>query len=261
MMTDRPCIFGGQLQTFEKKHSEALSISSIKVNSLDGPPDTRLGQCNAFQQQSDPPIARSRRPPRTRSDYDLRPLWTKLLVVSVNEKSLKSQELLCRPRHMSLLPVLRRDGPCRLGRDGAAGVVVIEPWLVVDVCRGCCGLCVAYVGLVGWLLDAWGNDSGGSMIGDLDRSRAFPLRERLRDRPRILEVRAPKNEASAGDWGPRAKVPVGESVSEPGDMAPEDCEPLVFVRMGGGGWKCECWSEGMLAWWSGVGQQRGALAG
>ena len=45
----------------------------------------------------------------------------------------------------------------------------------------------------------------------------------------------------------REKVELGDARS--GDMAPEDtdlCEPTVFVRMGGGGWKCDC-EEGMLA--------------
>lgn len=65
------------------------------------------------------------------------------------------------------------------------------------------------------------------------------MRERLRERPRILDAMAPKNESSAGEVGDvavREYVEAGESMS--GDIAPEDCdlvEPAVFVRIGGGG--------------------------
>lgn len=34
-----------------------------------------------------------------------------------------------------------------------------------------------------------------------------------------------------------------------GDAVPDDCdfcEPLVPVRIGGGGWKCESWWDGMV---------------
>jgi hypothetical protein len=55
----------------------------------------------------------------------------------------------------------------------------------------------------------------------------------------MREVRVPKNDSSTGEVGergPREKVDVGESIS--GDAAPDDtdfCEPLVAVRIGGGG--------------------------
>jgi hypothetical protein len=72
-----------------------------------------------------------------------------LLAVSVKEKSLKSHELECRPRHMSLLLVLRRDAVGIVGRGAFGAVDAMEPWLAEDMCRGCLGCCVACVGLVG----------------------------------------------------------------------------------------------------------------
>lgn len=90
--------------------------------------------------------------------------------------------------------------------------------------------CAARVGGMFW---------GGITIGDVDRLRKVPARDRLRDRPRIFALRAPKNESSAGVTGERELreyVEVGDSVS--GDAVPEDCDfcdPLVAVRMGGGG--------------------------
>jgi hypothetical protein len=47
-----------------------------------------------------------------------------------------------------------------------------------------------------------------------------------------------KKESSAGLVGEREYIDVGECMS--GDAVPEEwdfCEPLVVVRMGGGGWK------------------------
>jgi len=88
-----------------------------------------------------------------------------------------------------------------------------------------------------------GSCSGGIIIGDLERLWDASARFRLCDRPRMREEMAPKNDPSAGDVGerdPRGKVVVGECIS--GDAAPDDtdfCEPLVTVRMGGGGWKYE----------------------
>ena len=44
-----------------------------------------------------------------------------------------------------------------------------------------------------------GRCSGGITIGDLDRLREDAARERLCDRPRILEVMAPKKDSSDGE--------------------------------------------------------------
>lgn len=90
-----------------------------------------------------------------------------------------------------------------------------------------------------------GKCSGGITIGDLDRLRAAPDRLRLCDLPRILELMAPKKVSSVGEVVERkperrVEVEVGESMS--GEAVPEEfdfCEPLVAVRRGGRGWKCE----------------------
>lgn len=152
--------------------------------------------------------------------------------MSVTEKSLNSQELECLPRHKSLLFVPRLVGPWRLGLVGFAGAEVIELWLLVGAWRGCCGLDDEYVGLdglMGCALEGEGNCSGGRIIGDFERLRetsARERRERLRDRPRLIRVvMAPKKDSSVGEAAVRAsreKVEVGESMSEPGDMAPDD---------------------------------------
>lgn len=116
-----------------------------------------------------------------------------LLAVSVNEKSLKSHELECRPRHMSLLLVLRREGVGMGGRDALAADEPMEPWLAEGACRGCLGCCVAYVGLVGceggfrWKVECSGDAA----------------RDRLRERPRIFALIALKKESSAGLVGER----------------------------------------------------------
>lgn len=144
--------------------------------------------------------------------------------VSVTEKSLNSQELECLPRHISLLVLAGLWRPGRLGFAGGEGT---EPWLMVEAWRIFCGLddvCVGLVGLVGLMGCAFeledGNCSGGRSIGDLDRLRGMPARERLRERPRrIRVVMAPKNDSSVGETAERV-VEVGESMS--GDMAPED---------------------------------------
>ena len=67
----------------------------------------------------------------------------------------------------------------------------------------------------------------------------------------MREVMAPKNDSSAAELGardPREKVDVGESIS--GEAAPDDTdfwEPLVAVRIGGGGWKYDdSWRDGMV---------------
>lgn len=149
-----------------------------------------------------------------------------LFAVSVTEMSLNSHEFEWRPRHMSLLLVLLREGPCRLGLVGFSMTVGTELLLVIETCRGCSVLLDVYVGLVGWALEVGGNCSGGSTIGDLDRRRELSDRERLRDRPRRTRAAmAPKNDSSVGDAGDCAaleNVDVGENASEDGDMAPND---------------------------------------
>lgn len=56
---------------------------------------------------------------------------------------------------------------------------------------------------MGRAVEDGGNCSGGITIGDLERLRWSPERERLRDRPRIREVMAPKNDSSVGEAAPR----------------------------------------------------------
>jgi hypothetical protein len=135
---------------------------------------------------------------------------------------------------MSLLLVLLLD---ELDMLGLVGVEAVELWLAIALCCGCCGYW-AYFEAVGRALVV-GRCSGGIIIGDLERLWDAFSRFRLCDRPRMREVMAPKKDSSAGDVGerdPRAKVEVGESIS--GDAAPDDtdfCEPLVAVRIGGGG--------------------------
>jgi hypothetical protein len=139
---------------------------------------------------------------------------------------------------MSLLLVLLLDEPDMLGLVAFAAVEAIELWLAVALWRGFCGCC-AYLDTSRGVLVVVGRCSGGIVIGDLERLWAAFSRFRLCDRPRMREVMAPKKDSSAGEVGeraPRAKVDVGESIS--GDAAPDDtdfCEPLVAVRIGGGG--------------------------
>ena len=64
-------------------------------------------------------------------------------------------------------------------------------------------------------------------IGDFGRRGAS--RERLRERPRMRCVIAPKKSREVGDAGDAG-----------GDMLPDDCdfcESTVLVRIGGTGWK------------------------
>lgn len=83
-------------------------------------------------------------------------------------------------------------------------------------------------------------------IGDFDRLRSVPPRERLRERPRIRAVIAPKKEASVGEETER-EVDVAEAGECGGESWLVDdlddwvvCEEAVFVRMGGGmDWLCE----------------------
>lgn len=124
---------------------------------------------------------------------------------------------------MSLLLVLRLEGVAGIvGRDAFAVDVPMEPWLAEETCRGCLGRCVAYVALVGCAAEV-------ECSGD-------PARDRLREWPRIFALMVLKKESSAGLVGEREYIDVGDAMS--GDAAPEDCdfcEPLVPVRMGGGG--------------------------
>lgn len=159
-----------------------------------------------------------------------------MLAVSVKEKSLKSQELECRPRHMSLLLVLRRDGVGMVGRWAFVVDDPTEPWLAEETWRGCLGCWVAYVGLAACVVEVrWKAACSGDAA-----------RDRLRERPRIFAPMALKKESSAGLVGEREYMDVGECMT--GDAAPEEwefCEPPVAVRMGGGGWKL-AW-DGIIA--------------
>ena len=83
-------------------------------------------------------------------------------------------------------------------------------------------------------------------MGDFDRLRSVAPRERLRDRPRIRAVIAPKKEASVGEETER-----DVDIAEAGELGWENwladdledcvvCEEAVFVRIGGGiGWLCD----------------------
>lgn len=110
----------------------------------------------------------------------------------------------------------------------------MEPWLAEETWRGCFGRWVVYcVGLVGWWW--WVVVQAGECMCSGDAAR-----ERLRERPLIFALRAPKKESSAeGEVGEREYVDVGDC-SMSGEWVPEDCdfwELLVAVRMGAGGWK------------------------
>jgi len=99
----------------------------------------------------------------------------------------------------------------------------MEPWLAAETWRDCWGRAGVYVAEVWWAALGAGNCSGGSTMGDLDRLRTAATRDRLRDRPRMREVRAPKNDSSAGLVGDRKggeKVDVGDSM--PGEAVPDD---------------------------------------
>lgn len=71
-------------------------------------------------------------------------------------------------------------------------------------------------------------------MGDFDRREASL--ERLRERPRMREVIAPKNDSSVGEpAGPRD---VGDEGERGGDNCPDEWdfwESTVFVRIGGTG--------------------------
>ena len=72
-------------------------------------------------------------------------------------------------------------------------------------------------------------------MGDFDRLGAS--RDRLRERPRMRAVMAPKKDSSVGE--PAGARDVGDAANS-GDISPEDCdfcESTVFVRIGGTGWK------------------------
>lgn len=173
----------------------------------------------------------SRRPCIHRQRATHEPRLNALLAVSVKEKSLNSHEFECRPRHKSLLPVLRRDGAGICGLAGFAACPM-EPWLAEDVWRGCFGCCGACVGLVGWVcvVGVRGVECSG---------------EAARERARSFALMALKKESS-GVVGEREYSDVGECMA--GDAGPEECEEWeepVAVRMGGGGWKL-AWEEGIV---------------
>lgn len=98
--------------------------------------------------------------------------------------------------------------------DVAAGLgEVVE--LAVDACRECDGMAIG---------------------GDFGRLSDGAPRERLRERPRIRAVMAPKKDSSVGDVAMRD---VGDAGEYGGEIWPDDddcdfCESTVFVRMGRG---------------------------
>jgi hypothetical protein len=138
-----------------------------------------------------------------------RSLWYASETCSVTLKSLKSQELECRPYH-GLLPcdesVLWRFTWLDVDRRLPEPVLLVEGW------RGC-GDGRGVVGL------EWSGEicCGGS--GDLDRWRLMLLRDLLRLRPRIFWLRTPKKLCSAADEGDPGPE-VGEDVCR--DMNEED---------------------------------------
>lgn len=108
----------------------------------------------------------------------------------------------------------------------------------------CNGVASGRAGLVELAPEAFcefGDCTGGIAMGDLARFSDVAPRERLRERPRIRAVMAPKKDSSVGDVAVRE---LGDPGEEGGDIWPEDdcdfCESTVFVRTGRGmGWLCE----------------------
>ena len=141
---------------------------------------------------------------------------------AVTEYPLKSQSFECRPLHGSLPLVVLLPTSGIVGLILCPGVAtgpgeMVE--LAVDACRKCGG----------WT-------GGMAMGGDLGRLSDGAPRERLRERPQIRAVMAPKKDSSVGDVAMRD---VGDAGEYGGEIWPDDddrdfCESTVFVRMGRG---------------------------
>lgn len=132
----------------------------------------------------------------------------------VTEIPLNSQSFECRPRHGSLPLVRVLSEPDRLGLEACTGAALGLVGLEKEICRDCM-------------------DCGGIAVGDFACRGAS--RERLRERPRMRAVIAPKKDSSVGELAGARDM--GDAGERGGECWPEDCdfwESTVFVRMGGG---------------------------
>lgn len=135
--------------------------------------------------------------------------------MAVTEYPLKSQSLECRPLHGSLLLVL------------LVLLVLFLPLLYKVGREVCAGVGDGRVGLAGLVKVTWRDCM---LLAD----RAASL-DRLRERPRMRAVIAPKKDSSVGEDGPR-------DMGDVGDNWPDEVvfwESEESVRIGGVGWNVD----------------------